>query len=581
MEEWVRRRPDSLAVHDPVTGKSLTYAELWHRAGGLAGALAGMGIGKGDLVAVDLRRSTELVVAFLGIVRAGAAYLPLDAQAPRERVAGILAESAAAAAVIAQDTEPDRMPSGLRTLTAEAAADGQALYEAGGEDPVYVTYTSGSTGRPKGVVIPHRAVIRLVTGPNYCVIEPGERVANTCNPAFDVTTCEIWSTLTSGGTVVPFPTVTDLTMEDWIALVRDERIATMFLTTSLFHTVAWEQPGAFATLRNLVVGGEQLDLSASLRVLAAEPPARLVNGYGPTEATAFATYFECTPESLAGRERVPIGYPLQQTTAHVLGDDLAEVPPGEPGELCLGGPGVALGYLGRPDLTADRFVTEPRTGDLVYRTGDLVRLLPDGALEMLGRRDRQVKLRGFRIELEEIEQAAVATGLADAAFIEKIGEGTAAELVGCVLPDSRSSVPDGDLPGALTARLGERLPPYMVPLRWLVLSELPIGATGKADRARIAELLARQTGGTEAGAPDVLLPDDEIARTVQKLWQDVLGAATVSPGDNFIDMGGNSILATQLASRIQKQVPLRLEPADILLADSLADLVGKVRAAAE
>ncbi|MEU4114230.1 amino acid adenylation domain-containing protein [Kitasatospora sp. NPDC028055] len=590
----VLARPEAPAVQDPVTGAALTYAQLWHRAGTLADRLAAAGVGRGAVVAVDLDRSVELVVAFLGIARSGAAYLPLDAGAPEDRVADIITGSGAAAAVVGSRR---RMPAGLTVLTTDAdpgtgepqpgapqpgtAQPGPALPAAGGEDPLYVCYTSGSTGRPKGVLVPHRAVIRLVEGAVYCPIEPGDRVANTCNPAFDVTTCEIWSTLTSGGTIVPLPLLTDLTLDEWTALVREARIVTMFLTTSLFHTVAWEQPDAFASLRNLVVGGEQLDLAATLRVLAAGPPARLVNGYGPTEATAFATWFECTAESLAGRERVPIGHPLQQTTAYVLDDDLAPVAPGEPGELCLGGPGVALGYLGRAELTAERFVTEPRTGERIYRTGDLARELPDGALEMTGRRDRQVKLRGFRIELEEIEQAAVATGLVEAAFVEKLGEGTAAELAGCAVVGAASEPAGDDLPAALSARLADRLPGYMVPARWLVLSELPIGPTGKADRARMLELLEQAgTAAAPGGQPDA--PGRELTTPTElflaEMWTELLERPVTSGDASFWSLGGHSLRGVTLLARIRERLGVRLKLRDLFKHGVLSDLAAHIDA---
>jgi amino acid adenylation domain-containing protein len=577
---WVRARPGALAVRDPATGEALTYRELWDRSGELAGELAARGIRPGDLVAVDLPRSADLVVAFLGVVRACAAYIPLDINAPAGRLEAIFEESGARVVVSAAGQGSGRWalpPDGMQVVpvpggTPAAAAPEPPPGSAAGEDRIYVTYTSGSTGRPKGVEIPHRAVHRLVVAPNYCTIEPGDRVANTCNPAFDVTTCEIWSTLCSGAAIVPFPLITDVTLEDWADLIRAERIDTMFLTTSLFHMVARERPAAFASMRDLVVGGEQLDLAAVRRVLAAGPPRRLVNGYGPTEATAFATYFECTNGSLAGADRVPIGYPLQQTTAHVLADDLRPVPAGEPGELCLGGPGVALGYLNRPQLTAERFVTETSTGERVYRTGDLVRMLPTGALEMLGRKDRQVKLRGFRIELEEIERVAVATGLADAAFVEKRGDGVAAELVGFVLPGPAAAGAAADLPAALGQRMGERLPAYMLPSRWLVLPSLPVGSNGKADRAQMLALLTPAPSGGPVLA-------DPVLAAVREILHEIIGVADAAPAANFIDLGGNSILAVQVASRLHQRLGVQVEPADVLLADSLAEMAGQLATA--
>ena len=566
VHRWVRECPEAHAVHDPMTGQFLTYGELWQFAGHLAGALRESGVRRGDVVAISLGRSVDAVIAYLAAARAGVAYLPLDPQSPPERVAAIAVDAGVTAAVVAPDAGRGGIPEAVPLVAVNARPDDENLPHdeaGGGEDALYLTYTSGSTGRPKGVVIPHRAVVSLVTGAEYCPVQAGDRVANTCNPAFDVTTCEIWSTLAAGATIVPFPLVTDMSMDDWVALLRDERITTMFLTTSLFHTVARERPAAFGTLRNLVVGGEQMELSATLRVLAEGPPGRLVNGYGPTEATAFAAYFHCTAESLAGRDRVPIGYPLQETTLYVLDDALNRVPPGTSGELCIGGPGVALGYLHRPELTADRFVTEPRTGERVYRTGDLAKVVAGDALEMLGRRDRQVKLRGFRIEPEEIERAAVDTGLADAAFVDKAGEGAEAELVGAVLPLPGLDVAAADLPALLSARLAVRLPAYMVPARWLTLTTLPIGATGKADRTEIGRLLRADraaTGGIAGYGGGLTTPTE---RLLAELWQDLLDVEVTSGDASFWELGGHSLRFFTLAARIRDRLGVQLKLRDM------------------
>jgi amino acid adenylation domain-containing protein len=526
VEEWCRRTPDARAVRDPGTGEELSYAGLWHRSGVRAAALIDAGVRPGDVVAIDLRRSVEMIVAMLGIIRAGAAYLPLAEHAPPARREEILREAGATVVI-------PKIP----------AAQGIAYQtmSPGGDDPIYVMYTSGSTGRPKGVVVPHRAVIRLVVEPTYCTINAGDRVAHASNPAFDASTFEIWGPLAAGATVVVFPAITQVGIERWAALLGSEQITATFLTTSLFHTVAQERPGSFGTLDTLVVGGEQLEKTAVEKVLAAGGPGRLVNGYGPTETTTFAASFDCTPESIANRERIPIGFPLQNTELYVLD-----------GELCIGGPGVALGYHNRPELTGERFVTHEQHG-LLYRTGDLARRHPDGSYEVLGRRDRQVKLRGFRIELEEIERAAMATGLVGAAFVEKVGAGANAVLIGFALCDT-------DVGSQLSSRLAETLPGYMVPSRWVSVARLPLGPTGKVDRAGLLALL-----------------EDPIEERILTLCRDVLNVDSLSDNDNLLALGGNSITAMRLSTRIGEQLGIQVEPAEILLADSLSELIASLR----
>lgn len=603
--EWVRDRPDAPAAREVSTGIVLTYRQLWERAGWLAADLANRGVAGGDIVAVGQDRSAELLVALLGILRAGAAYLPLDSHAPVERISTILAEARTDLVVVSSShrsgtaglagSDWTNLPDGLRLVPVPVRQAGlEPTVQAGGDDPAYVSYTSGSTGVPKGVVVPHRAVLRLAVAPKFCTVSPGDRVAQMSNTAFDATTFEVWNTLTAGGTVVIPPTVTDLPIDEWVDMLAREDITTAFLTTSLFHTVARERPGAFASLSNLVVGGEQLDLAIVRSVLAAQPPGRLVNGYGPTETTTFAAYYDCTDESLAGLDRIPIGFPLQDTTLHVLDDELTPVPVGESGELCVGGPGVSTGYLGRPDLTAERFVTDPATGALLYRTGDLVRQRADGALELVGRRDRQVKLRGFRIELEEIERVAAASELVDAVFVEKVGEGPAAILVGFALPSGSAPVDVGELPATLSVLLAGRLPDYMLPARWLILDQLPLGPTGKADREKLLALLdgppatdpdhtdhAGHTGHANQGAhadPDATTGGgDWLVKEVLAVWQDVLAVPHASEKDNFFERGGNSMLAIRLATRIKERLSVPVEPAEILFAETLADVIGYVR----
>ncbi len=546
---WCARTPDAPAVVTPGDENTLTYRELWARSGRLARELADRGVGPGTVVAAGMGRSVELVVALLGIVRTGAAYLALDAKAPPERTAEVLADA------------------GVRVVL-DTVPDGEADFAdvpVGDDDPCHVIYTSGSTGRPKGVIVPHRAVVSLVEKPTFCTFAPGDRMALAANPAFDAFTFELWGTLAAGGTIVVFPDVADHGLDRFVDLITSARLNGLLLTTSVFHLVARERPAAFGTLDTLLFGGEQADSWLIRRVLTEAPPGRVVNVYGPTETTTLATTLDCTLDSVPENERTPIGYAIQDTTLSILDEDGTPVPDGEVGELYIGGAGVALGYLGQPDLTAERFVPDPAGGSsTVYKTGDLVRRRADGALEVIGRRDRQVKIRGYRIELDEIEVAAKATGLVTAAVVETVGEGNAVRLAGFVLPASADT-------GELARRLADRLPSYMLPSSWVALDELPLQSVGKVDRARLVALVA--------GAPAPAEPEDEVGGAVAGVWRELLGVPAVRDEDNFFDLGGNSLLAVQIAARVTGRLGVDVEPADVLLADTFADLCARLREA--
>ncbi|MFF4249218.1 amino acid adenylation domain-containing protein [Streptomyces sp. NPDC001822] len=500
----VARTPDACAVRD-TQGHELTYAQLWERSGDIALRLENRGVGAGARVAVAMERSPDLVATLLGVLRTGAAYVPLDPHAPRERQHTVLGDCQADAVIGTIDPRPepsaDRPPwlpvRGPSREGVPAPGSGPSRAVAP-EDTAFIGYTSGSTGRPKGVMLSHLAIERFVTGASYCEVGPGDRVAQVANPSFDPVTFEVWNTLAAGATVVILPAATEVPLEQWVEALAGHGITVMFLTTALVDMVHRAAPGAFAPLRTLLFGGEAVDPDMVRGLCAVRPPGQVLHVYGPTETTTFASYFHCTTANLAGIDRVPIGFPLQDTTLRVLGPDLTPVPDGEPGELCIGGPRIATAYLGQPDLTTERFVVLPN-GERAYRSGDLVRRRHDGALEFVGRKDRQVKLRGFRIELEEVERAVTATGLVESVVIERAGEGMAAGLVGFVVPKDRAGAAADTLPRTLCDALARTLPGYMVPRRWQVVPSLPVTANGKVDRRALLAGFSAPTGIPTAG----------------------------------------------------------------------------------
>lgn len=579
----VKERPDADAVHDSVSGRTLTYAELWERAGWLAAQLGALGAGPGGNVALGLDRSAELIVSYLGVLRTGAAYVPLDRAAPASRIDAVLSEAEIGLLVCADEEGTAPAPwrdveSSVRRVPVPTEQPQGPIpeHEPGPSETAYICYTSGSTGRPKGVRVPHRAVSRLVHEPNFCTIAPGDRVSNLANPAFDFTTFEIWNTLTCGATVVILPSLLEVGMEEWTAIVVEQRIDLLSLSTAVFHTLARERPDAFARVPTVVAAGEQLDIAAVRRVLAEGSPKSLINAYGPTEATTFASYFECADGGVEGLDRVPIGFPIQHTDLFLLDDLLAPVPEGEEGELCIGGPGVADGYLDRPELTADRFVLPPGGSERLYRTGDIARRLPCGAIELLGRRDRQVKLRGFRVELEEVERRVATTGAVDSVFVEKVGEGDAAVLVGFVLPGKEA----GFSSEALNRALRDHLPAYMLPARWVLLAEVPLRSTGKVDRDRLLALLETSNStGTDRGAgeSEQSTPTDlTTVEEIRHIWCEAFDREDISASDNFVELGGESVLAAEVAFRLQERIAPEADAAQVLLADSLADLAASL-----
>jgi len=502
---------------------AVSYAELDARARRLAADLDG----HGGLVGVQLPPGIDLIVALLAAWRAGAGYLPLDPDAPPRRITGQIEDSGAGVVVTAD---------GVRRTGASAAAGLLA----------YVMYTSGSTGRSKAVAVPHTALaVRVRWMHERYRLTPADRVLQFASPSFDTFGEEVYPCLAAGATLV-IPTGARVELPDFLATGRGRSITVLDLPTSYWHelcadpaAVAWP-PG----LRLLILGGEQVRPDALARWFAhLGDRVEVLNTYGPTEATIIATAARLAPGDTAGRP--PIGHPIGETCAHVTGLGGASVPDSVTGELVLGGPGLADGYLGRAELTAERFVDIG--GVRHYRTGDRARCRPDGALEFLGRVDEQLKVRGYRIEPGEVEAALLAHPAIGHAVVSADGDG---RLVAHVVPAPGATIPG---PAALREHLAEVLPPYLHPRAYATLDRLPMTRNGKVDRAALPPVAAAAGKGRPPGT------DGE--RLVAEVWQEVLGVDGVRADDDFFDLGGHSLLATRVAARLRAsagiEVPLR------------------------
>ncbi|WP_185921882.1 amino acid adenylation domain-containing protein [Streptomyces sp. WAC06614] len=554
--ERAREHADRPAVEVP-GGARYTYAELSGLVVRFAAGLRALGAAPGAVVAVAGSRGAEACVALLGVVVAGATYLPLDQSLPAARVAGML-DDGAAVAVVRLPGAPTAADSPVPTWDYErvlAAGAGAAEPPAhGGSDtdaPAYVMFTSGTTGRPKAVPVPRRGLVRLAVDNGFLRIRPTDRVLHAATLSFDASVLEMWPALLGGACLVPADSTLLLAPYALHEFLRDQRISVMFATTSVFHHIAQERPETFADLRYVLTGGEALRPDAARRVLERGRPEHLVNAYGPTETACVATAHDVrqVPDGAAA---VPIGRPIADTVCHVLREDGTEAAPGEEGELCIGGPAVAAGYLGNPDESARRFVTvDPGTGPVrVYRTGDFVRRLPDGLLEFRGRRDDQVKVRGFRIELGEVRDAAAAHPAVTDCVVLPREDGTTRSLALYAV-----TAPDGTGPTAadLRAHLAARLPAFMVPASITVLAELPLAANGKVDRAALLALTAEPGPAAAAdrpGAPDAV--PATVAEVVAAIWDRTLPQDAPHDGDDdFFARGGNSLTASKLVRLVQ------------------------------
>ncbi len=539
----------------------LSYEELELRSRCVAGALTSRGVRRGDRVGLRLPRGIMQVVGMLGILRAGAAYVALDSELPSRRLGQFVAD--AGLRTILADTDRQECE-GVEWIDVVAAAAESAnvplCSDTSADDLAYVAYTSGSTGVPKGVAARHRGVVRLVCDPGVGSFGPSDAMLAYAPLAFDASTLEIWAMLLNGGRVFMAPPQ-PLGPDELAEFLDRHAITCAWLTAGLFHQVSAVRPDSLARIRQLYAGGDVLQPAAVKRVV--DLGGAVTNGYGPTENTTFTCCHRVTELDDAATA-IPIGRPIANTYVYILDRAGRPVPAGVPGELVTGGDGLALGYLGKPDLTAERFVPDPiePARGTVYLTGDYARWRADGTIEFLGRRDRQVKVRGFRVEPQELEFHLTQHPAVAQAAVDARADGSGEKrLVAYVVPRGTCEFDD------IRRFIAKRVPSHLMPSALVLLDSLPLKSSGKVD---FTALMDPQDAPL---APAGVEPDGEIERLVAEVFKDVLRIPSVAADLNFFDdLGGHSLLATQVITRLRAVLQIRLPLKAIFEAPSVREL---------
>ncbi|MFS3932119.1 plipastatin non-ribosomal peptide synthetase PpsC [Bacillus subtilis] len=563
-EMQAEQTPNAVAIVSDT--QVFTYEDLNSWANQIASVLQIKGVGPDSVVALLTGRTPELIAGMLGILKAGGAYLPIASDLPVERIAYMLSDSGAALLLQSEKTEKQLLDIECEQIIIEdIQKQGETKNidsSAGPHSLAYIIYTSGSTGKPKGVMIEQRSVIRLVKNSNYITFTPEDRLLMTSSIGFDVGSFEIFGPLLNGAALHLSDQQTFLDSHQLKRYIEHQGITTIWLTSSLFNHLTEQNEQTFSQLKHLIIGGEALSPSHVNRIRNVCPEVSIWNGYGPTENTTFST---CLHIQKTYELSIPIGRPVGNSTAYILNQWGVLQPVGAVGELCVGGDGVARGYLGRPDLTKEKFVPHPfAPGDRLYRTGDLARWLPDGTIEYVGRIDDQVKVRGYRVELGEIESALrQIDGVKEAAVLARTAQTGSKELFGYI------SVKAGTNAEQVRSLLARSLPNYMIPAYIIEMETLPLTSNGKLNRKALPEpnFTSKQTY-----AP----PRNDLEDQLVLIWQEVLGIQRIGIEDSFFELGGDSIKALQVSARLGRY-GLSLQVSDLFRHPKIKDLSPFIR----
>ncbi|ONI76286.1 hypothetical protein ALI144C_37135 [Actinosynnema sp. ALI-1.44] len=563
VEEQAAATPDAIAVTGP--DATWTYAELDEQATRIAVGLRERGAGRGQLIGMAIERSSAAVAAILGILKTGAGYVPLDPEFPANRLSFMIEDCAPLVVVHAGADLPSVPGTAMVEFDDVLGAPGAQLETVAisPEQTAYIIYTSGSTGQPKGVEIPHRGIVdRVLWERTTYPSGPEDAVILHHALSFDVSLWEIFIPLTTGGRLVVADPLYGQDPRYLTDLVRSENVTCLAVVPALLQALLDEEPGLgdCPSLREVFSGGEVLSPALARRFLSTAK-AGLHNQYGPTEYSIDTTYWDCGP--LDTDAAIPIGYPRTNSLLYILDPEGKPVDDGEAGELHIAGPGLATGYLNRPELTRERFIDNPFDGGRMYRTGDIVRRREDGALDFVGRADDQVKVRGFRIELGEIERAIESIQDVEWAVLTTVGSGEDMALAAFVVP--------GTVNGQqVRAQLAETLPEYMIPTHVVALDRFPLGPTGKVDKSALV-LPAQPVRQAKE------VPRDSEEELVAGTFTEILGLPEVSADDDFFELGGNSLQALRLLNILRKKTSPDLPIAVLFETPTVAGIAAALR----